>query len=113
MLPSHNSCLTANVNGPAVKLVFCTAASMSGHSLSEAHESLEAEFEIWKSERSPIERRVRLLQSIDRDVPAIDPVCARRRDEGDNVGHFLGGAEPAHRKAVANVIVEIAGVGEA
>src|SRR6476646_1679822 len=36
MLPSHNSCLTVNVSGPAVKLVFCTAASMSGHSLLKA-----------------------------------------------------------------------------
>src|SRR6266436_759093 len=39
MLPSHNSCLTANVNGPAVKLVFCTAANMYRHSF--ARDSLE------------------------------------------------------------------------
>src|SRR5260370_8861091 len=32
MLPSHNSCLTANVNGPAVKRVFCTTVIMSGRS---------------------------------------------------------------------------------
>ena len=54
-----------------------------------------------------------LLQSIDRDAPAIYPVCARRGDEGDDVGHFLGGAEPAHREAVANVIVEIVSIGDA
>src|ERR1700674_2153576 len=35
MLPSHSSCLTVNVNGPAVNLVFCTSCSMSGHSLFE------------------------------------------------------------------------------
>src|SRR5829696_4294067 len=47
MLPSHNSCLTANVNGPAAKLVFCTAASISGHSLLKVHASLAFAVRIW------------------------------------------------------------------
>src|SRR5271155_4427936 len=32
MLPSHSSCLTEKVKGPAVNLVFGTACIMSGHS---------------------------------------------------------------------------------
>jgi len=33
MLPSHSSCLTVNVRGPAVNLVFSIAAAMLGHSM--------------------------------------------------------------------------------
>jgi hypothetical protein len=42
-----------------------------------------------------IERRVRLLQPVDRDVAAIDPMGSRRGQKDDDVGHLLGRAEPA------------------
>src|SRR5215471_13349359 len=54
-----------------------------------------------------IEWRVRLLQPIDRDVAAIDPMGARRGQKDDDVGYLLGRAEPVYRKAVPHVIVEI------
>ena len=50
-----------------------------------------------------IERRVRSLQPVDRDVAAIDPMGSRRGQKDDDVGHLLGRAEPAHRKAVPHV----------
>ena len=37
-----------------------------------------------------IERRMRLLQPVDRDVAAIDPMGARRGQKDDDVGHLLG-----------------------
>jgi hypothetical protein len=36
---------------------------------------------------------------------------ARRHDEDDDVGHLLSGAQPSHWKAMANIIIEIALVG--
>src|SRR5438067_12502403 len=63
-------------------------------------------------ERPAIERRVRLLQPVDRDVAAIDPMGSRRGKKDDDVGHLLGRAEAAHRKAVPHVIVEIVRMGD-
>ena len=57
--------------------------------------------------------RVRLLQTIHRNVSAIDPVGARRGDEHDHIRYLLGGAEAAHRKTVTDVILEVPRVGEA
>src|SRR3954451_21738116 len=59
-----------------------------------------------------VERRMRLLQTIHRNIAAVDPVSARRRGEHDHISNFLGGAEPAHRKTMAHVIVEVLRVGE-
>jgi hypothetical protein len=56
---------------------------------------------------------MRLLQPVDRYVSAVDPMGARRRGEDDDVSHLLGHAEPAHRKAVADVIIELFLVGQA
>ena len=56
---------------------------------------------------------MRLLQAVHRNVAAIDPVGARRGDEHDHIRNLLGGAEAAHRKAMADVIIEIGRVGEA
>ena len=61
----------------------------------------------------PIQGRVRLFQPIDRYVSAVDPVGARGRQESDDIGHLLGGAETAHRKTVADIVVKIFLVGEA
>lgn len=55
---------------------------------------------------------MRLFQPIDRYIPAVDPMGARRRQKRDDVGDLVDGAEPAHRKTVANVILEIFRVGE-
>jgi hypothetical protein len=38
---------------------------------------------------------------------------ARRCDEHDHIRHLLGGAEAAHRKTVADVVLVITRVGEA
>src|SRR5215467_4692618 len=57
--------------------------------------------------------RIGLLQPVDSDVPAVDPVRAGRGGEDNDIGYFLSGAQPAHRKAVANVIIEIVRTGRA
>src|SRR5215211_5783036 len=62
--------------------------------------------------RPTIERRMRLLQTIHRDIAAVEPVSPWLRGEHDHISDFLGGAEPAHRKTMAHVIVEILRVGE-
>jgi hypothetical protein len=62
---------------------------------------------------TPIERRMRLLQTIHRDVAAVDPVGARRRYERNHIRNLLGGAESAHRKTVRYVVIEIIRIGEA
>ena len=62
---------------------------------------------------TPIERRMRLLQTIHRDVAAVDPVGARRRNERNHIRNLLGGAESAHRKPVLDVVIEIIRIGEA
>jgi len=56
---------------------------------------------------------VRLLQTIHRNISAVDPVGARRGDEHDHIRHLLGGAEAAHRKTVADVVLEVPWVGKA
>ena len=66
---------------------------------------------VYRLKRPTTNWRIGLLQPVDSDVPAVDPVCAGRRDEDYDIGYFLTGAQPAHRKAVANVIVEIARIG--
>ena len=53
---------------------------------------------------------MRLLQPVDRDVAAIDPMGSWRCKKDDDVGHLLGRAEAAHRKAVPNVIVDTHGL---
>ena len=59
-----------------------------------------------------VERRVRLLQTIHRNISAVDPVGARRGDEHDHIRHLLGGAEAAHRKTVADIVIEVIWIGE-
>jgi hypothetical protein len=54
-----------------------------------------------------------LLQTVHRDVAAVDPVCAWRGEKHDHTRHLLGGAETAHRKTVADLVFKIAGVDEA
>jgi len=56
---------------------------------------------------------MRLLQAVHRNVAAVDPMSARRCEEHDYIGNLLGGAEPAHRKTVAHVVVKIVRIGEA
>jgi Alpha/beta hydrolase domain len=68
----------------------------------------------WKPLKRPtVQGRVGLFQPIDRDVSAVDPMSARRRQESDDIGHLLGGAEAAHRKTVADIVIKIFLVGEA
>jgi hypothetical protein len=68
----------------------------------------------WKPLKRPtVQGRVGLFQPIDRDVSAVDPMGARRRQESDDIGHLLGGAEAAHRKTVADIVIKIFLVGEA
>jgi NAD(P)-dependent dehydrogenase (short-subunit alcohol dehydrogenase family) len=45
---------------------------------------------------------VRLLQTVHRNVAAVDPAGARRSEGPDHIRHVLGGAEAVHRKAVAH-----------
>ena len=59
--------------------------------------------------RPAVERCVRLLQTVHWNVAAVDPVGARRSDKHDHIRHLLGGAEAAHRKTVADVVLEIPG----
>ena len=70
-------------------------------------------FDASRLKRPTTNWRIGLLQPVDRDVPAVDPVCAERRDEDNDIGYFLTGAQPAHRKAVSNVIIEIVRAGPA
>ena len=56
---------------------------------------------------------MRLFEPVDRHVAAIDPVPPRRRCENDDVRNFLGGAEAAHRKAVADIVGIVLRMGEA
>jgi len=42
-----------------------------------------------------------------------DPVGARRSEKNDHIRHLLGGAEAAHREAMADVVLEIPRVGQA
>ena len=68
----------------------------------------------WKPLKRPtVQGRVGLFQPIDRDVSTVDPMGARRRQESDDIGHLLGGAEAAHRKTVADIVIKIFLVGEA
>src|SRR5947209_945914 len=55
----------------------------------------------------------RLLQTIHRNVSAIDPMRAPRGDEHNHIRHLVSGAETAHRKTVADVVLEIPRVGQA
>ena len=64
-------------------------------------------------ERPAVERCMRLLQTVYGYVAPVDPVGARRCEEHDYIGNLLGGAEPAHRKTVAHLVVEIVRIGEA
>ena len=54
-----------------------------------------------------------LFQPVDRYVPAVDPVGARRRQESDDIGHLLCGAQTAHRKTVADIVIKIFLIGQA
>jgi hypothetical protein len=54
---------------------------------------------------------VGLLQPIDRYVSAVDPMCPRRRQKSDDVGHLLCGPQTAHWKAVADIVIKIFLVG--
>ena len=56
---------------------------------------------------------MRLLQTVYGNVAPVDPVGARRGEEHDYVGNLLGGAEPAHRETVSDVVVKIVRIGEA
>jgi hypothetical protein len=56
---------------------------------------------------------MRLLQTVYGDVAPVDPVGARRCEEHDYIGNLFGGAEPAHRKTVAHVVVKIVRIGKA
>jgi len=68
---------------------------------------------VYRLKRPTTNWRIGLLQPVDSEVPAVDPVCAGRRDEDNDIGYFLTGAQPAHRKAVSNVIIEIVRAGPA
>ena len=77
-----------------------------------------AELPVWLVDRRAnligpaVERRVRLLQTIHRNVSAIDPVGARRGEEHDHIRDLLGGTERAHRKSVPDVVVEKLGISQ-
>ena len=82
-----------------------TTSAVSGPPILRAdHAEIVAHYDLV---RPAVERRVRLLQTIHRNVSAVDPVRARRCDEHDHIHHLLGGAEAAHRKTVADVVLEI------
>jgi hypothetical protein len=63
--------------------------------------------------RTAVERRMRLLQAVHRNVAAVDPMSARRRREHDHIRDLVGGAEPAHRETEPDVIFEIIRIDEA
>ena len=56
---------------------------------------------------------MRLLQPFHGNVAAVDPIGARRGDKCDHIGDLLGGAEAAHRKAVADIVGIVFRIGEA
>ena len=56
---------------------------------------------------------MRLLQTIHRNVASVNPMSAWGCREHDHIRDLLGGAEPAHRETVPDVIFEIDRVGEA
>ena len=51
-----------------------------------------------------------MLQTVNRDVQAVDPVVTGRGREG--IGHLLGGAQSTHGKPVAHVIIVVALIGK-
>ena len=54
-----------------------------------------------------------MFQTINRYVSAVDPMDPWRRQKSDDIGHLLCGAQTAHRKTVADIVIKIGLVGKA
>src|SRR5262249_11640805 len=89
-----------------------SAAGTADHSASSSPATLR-QYERVGLVRAAVERGMWLLQAVHRNVAAVDPMAARRRREHDHIRDLLGGAEPAHRETVPDVVFEILRIGEA